>query len=84
MTGRRNALAVRESIEADHPEIAIKSPLTSLSGRWELSTDGGTATYDDFWMMVDHLAAMFGESAPARPVVPGEVVRDEIQVVPNR
>jgi hypothetical protein len=34
----------------------IRSPLTSLSGRWELIGDDGTATYDDFWMMADYLA----------------------------
>jgi hypothetical protein len=56
MTGRRNALAVREAIEAAHPEITIRSPLTSRSGQWELISDDGTTTYDDFWIMADYLA----------------------------
>jgi hypothetical protein len=56
MSDQQNALAVREAIEAAHPEIMIKSPLTSRSGRWELISDDGTTLYDDFWMMVDYLA----------------------------
>ncbi|MGH3248189.1 MAG: hypothetical protein ACRDOI_18595 [Trebonia sp.] len=65
MTGRKNALAVREAIEAEHHEIQIKSPLTSRSGKWELTLDGATtATYDDFWMMVDFLAARFDDIVP--------------------
>jgi hypothetical protein len=41
------------------PEIKIRSPLTSRSGMWELIGDDGTATYDDFWMMVDYLAVHY-------------------------
>jgi hypothetical protein len=61
MTGRKNALEVRETIEADHPEIGITSPLTSMSGMWELRVHDTTTLFNDFWMMVDHLAATFGE-----------------------
>lgn len=64
MIAQKNALAVREALEAGHPEIAIKSPLTSLSGRWELSTDGGTTTYSNFWLMVDFLAGRYDNDEP--------------------
>lgn len=48
--------------EATCAEIEITTPLTSRSGKWELSTDGrSSGTYDDFWMMVDFLANKFGE-----------------------
>jgi hypothetical protein len=57
----RNALAVREAIEAVHPEISITTPLTSRSGKWELVIDDSTAQWDDFWLMIDHLADRFGD-----------------------
>ncbi len=60
MTSRQNALAVRKAIEAARPEIAITTPLASLSGLWELCVGGETSQYDDFWLMVDHLAAKYG------------------------
>jgi hypothetical protein len=42
------------------PEITITTPLSSGSGRWELFVDGrSSGTYDDFWLMADHLAARF-------------------------
>jgi hypothetical protein len=41
----------------------IKSPLTSRSGRWELSSQGGTTIYDDFWLMVDFLADRYDREA---------------------
>jgi hypothetical protein len=48
-----------------HPEIMITTPLTSRSGVWELSTDGrSSATYEDFWMMADYLAAKFADPGP--------------------
>jgi hypothetical protein len=59
MSDRQNALAAREAIEAAHPEIMIKSPLTSRSGMWELISDNGTTMYDDFWMMADYLAGHY-------------------------
>lgn len=52
----RNALEVRKSIEAAHPEIKISSPLTSASRRWELAIAGEIAVYSDFWAMVHALA----------------------------
>jgi hypothetical protein len=60
MTVRRNALAAREAIEASHPEIRITTPLVSASHQWELSIGGETSQYGDFWLMVDHIAAVFG------------------------
>jgi hypothetical protein len=48
--------------EATRAEIEITTPLTSRSGKWEISTGERDSTvYDDFWMMVDFLAAKFGE-----------------------
>lgn len=39
------------------PEITITTPLTSRSGKWELSTGERDSTvYDNFWTMVDFLA----------------------------
>jgi hypothetical protein len=66
MTDRKaNALAAREAIEAAHPEITIVTPLTSRSGLWELSIDDDSTTeYSDFWMMIDHLAELFGDIGP--------------------
>lgn len=55
-TGPRNALQARKATGTGHPEIAISSPLTSPSGRWELDIEGGTTQYGNFWMMVDYLA----------------------------
>jgi hypothetical protein len=56
----KNALAVRLRLEKQHPEIAISSPLTSLSGMWELAVEGGdTTAYSGFWLMVDYLSERF-------------------------
>lgn len=58
---KTSALAVRQAVEFAHPEITILTPLTSLSGLWELTTDDGTTTYyDDCEMMLDHLERRFG------------------------
>lgn len=65
MTDHRNALAAREAIEAQHPEITITTPLTSRSRQWELYAQGEVVQFDDFWFLVDHLAARFGDIEPA-------------------
>jgi hypothetical protein len=60
--GKPSALAVRLAAEAAHPEIQITTPLTSRSGRWELTTDGdGCSAYSGFWEMVDALAERYGD-----------------------
>jgi hypothetical protein len=57
-----NALAVREAVEATHPEIRITIPLVSKSGLWELEIgDSDRTSYSDFWMMVDYLVGLFGD-----------------------
>jgi hypothetical protein len=60
-SGRRSALQVRLAIEAAHPEIQITAPLASRSGKWELSTEGSTTAYEDFWTMIDELADRYGD-----------------------
>lgn len=58
----RNALEVRLAVEKAHPEIRIVTPLSSLSGQWELCIgDGDTAFFSDFWTMVDSVAGQFGD-----------------------
>ena len=57
---RETALQARVAYESAHPEIAITSPLTSRSGRWELSSPDGTATFGEVQSMLDFLAAVFG------------------------
>ena len=43
--------------EAARAEIEIRTPETSRSGKWELSTGERDSTvYDNFWTMVDFLA----------------------------
>jgi hypothetical protein len=87
MTGQKNALAVREAIEAGHPEITIKSPLTSLSGNWELAIDGDNTSFDDFWMLVDHLAARYDNDNEPDDDETGDAPPDryvEIAVLPGR
>jgi hypothetical protein len=61
---RPSALAVRQAWENAHPEITIRPPITAPSRQWELETPGGTTLYSDFWTMIDHLAALLGETAP--------------------
>jgi hypothetical protein len=57
---KRNALEVRQKLEAAHPEITIKSPLSSKSGKWELEVgDADTTFFDSFWPMVDSLAGQY-------------------------
>jgi hypothetical protein len=75
-----NALAVRLKVEAEHPDIRIITPLASKSGRWELEIgEGDTASYSDFWTMIDHLAGKFadmgGLADDARPT-PTEAGQD--------
>jgi hypothetical protein len=79
MTGHKNALAVREAVGAGHPEISIASPMTSASGCWELSVGDSSTLFDDFWMMVDHLAAMFADAEPGA----GEDVDESTGTVRN-
>lgn len=84
MSDRQNALAVREAIGAAHPEIMIKSPLTSRSGRWELMIDNGTTIYDNFWMMVDYLAERYDNEPEGDEDQPHPKDRyAEIQVKPG-
>jgi hypothetical protein len=40
------------------PDIEIVTPSSSLSHLWEVTTDTGTALFDDFRLMVDFLAAI--------------------------
>ena len=40
------------------PDIEIVTPSSSRSRLWEVTTDTGTALFDDFWMMVDFLSAI--------------------------
>jgi hypothetical protein len=58
MASQRNALSTRLSIEKIHPEISIRSPLTSPSGLWELQmdSDDGPAFYDEFWELAHAIA----------------------------
>jgi hypothetical protein len=57
---KQSALAVRLKLEQQHPEISISSPLTSLSGMWELTIEGNDATsYADFWMMIDYISERY-------------------------
>jgi hypothetical protein len=53
---KRNALEIRQKLEAAHPDIKIKSPLSSASHHWELVIAGETAVFDDFWAMAHSLA----------------------------
>jgi hypothetical protein len=81
MTEQRNALKVRQAIEAAHPEVTITTPLTSRSGNWELSVGGESTQYSNFWMMVDHLAAKFGDIEPTaiEPATDGRYVEYGIE-----
>ena len=75
-----NALALRLKVEAAHPDIRIITPLTSSSGRWELEIgEADTASYSDFWTMIDHLAGKFadiGELADGARPDPAEAGQD--------
>ncbi len=56
------ALQVRSAWETAHPEITITPPIAAKSGKWELRTGQDTTCYDDFWLMIGHLARTYGEA----------------------
>jgi hypothetical protein len=57
-----HATALQECVAyvAAQTEIAIKTPLTSRSALWEVSTADGTTTFGGVWAMLDFLAVLFG------------------------
>lgn len=61
----RNALKTRLAIEREHPEIWIRTPLTSPSRKWELTIDdNGTSFYDDFWSLAQVIADRYPDVKP--------------------